>query len=102
MNFRIFYLHSALSEVIKSLVLYMILFGLFWKFLSKSFDLLVVRIALFKSLGYLRAYRSINDTESELKISNVKVVSFDEFYKCMMEHNDEAFGEALKKLEARL
>ena len=23
-------------------------------------------------------------------------------YKCMMEHNDEAFGEELKKLEARL
>ena len=23
-------------------------------------------------------------------------------HKCMMEHNDEAFGEALKKLEARL
>ena len=36
------------------------------------------------------------------EVNDVKVVSFDEFYKCMMEHNDEAFGEALKKLEARL
>lgn len=36
------------------------------------------------------------------EVNDVKLASFDEFYKCMMDHNDEAFGEELKKLEARL
>ena len=36
------------------------------------------------------------------EVNDVKIASFDEFYKCMMEHNDEGFGEELKKLEARL
>ena len=39
---------------------------------------------------------------SKREVNDVKIASFDEFYKCMMEHNDEAFGEELKKLEARL
>ena len=36
------------------------------------------------------------------EVNDVKLASFDEFYKCMMDHNDDAFGEELKKLEARL
>ena len=39
---------------------------------------------------------------SKREVNDVKIASFDEFYKCMMEHNDEAFGEELKKLEERL
>ena len=36
------------------------------------------------------------------EVNDVKIASFDEFFKCMMDHNDAAFGEELKKLEARL
>ena len=36
------------------------------------------------------------------EVKDVKLAPFDEFYKCMMDHNDEAFGLELKKLEARL
>ncbi|MCR5557512.1 MAG: NUDIX domain-containing protein [Butyrivibrio sp.] len=36
------------------------------------------------------------------EVNDVKLAPFDEFYECMMDHNNEAFGEELKKLEARL
>lgn len=36
------------------------------------------------------------------EVNDVKVAPFDEFYKCMMDHNDEAFGIELMKLEERL
>lgn len=38
----------------------------------------------------------------EREVNDVKLAPFDEFYKCMMDHNDEAFGLELKKLEERL
>jgi 8-oxo-dGTP pyrophosphatase MutT (NUDIX family) len=36
------------------------------------------------------------------EVNDVKIALFDEFYRCMMDHNDEIFGEELKKLEKRL